>query len=118
MSEADGTLAWLQAWYRGHCNSEWEHGYGVHIGTLDNPGWSVDIDLRDTELEGLSADLVKIERSDDDWVHYRVHDRKLIGCGGPGNLTEILEAFRRIVTEHTGPTQGLVSPAAPTPPSP
>jgi hypothetical protein len=31
----------LTDWYSRQCNGEWEHGYGFHIGTLDNPGASL-----------------------------------------------------------------------------
>jgi hypothetical protein len=44
-------LARLQAWYRAQCDGDWEHQHGVHIGTLDNPGWDVRIDLAGTYLE-------------------------------------------------------------------
>ena len=40
---------WLQQWYYGHCNGDWEHGSGIHIDTLDNPGWSITINLEDTD---------------------------------------------------------------------
>ena len=36
----DDSLNWLMQWYLGECNNDWEHTYGVEIGTLDNPGWS------------------------------------------------------------------------------
>ena len=35
----------LQAWYAAQCNGKWEHTYGIAIGTLDNPGWSLSVDL-------------------------------------------------------------------------
>jgi Immunity protein 53 len=35
----------LEKWYRARCNGDWEHQWGVEIGTLDNPGWRVHIDL-------------------------------------------------------------------------
>jgi len=38
----------LEDWYASVCDGDWEHTYGVKIGTLDNPGWTVDIDLRQT----------------------------------------------------------------------
>jgi hypothetical protein len=28
----------LEAWYASRCDGEWEHGYGISIETLDNPG--------------------------------------------------------------------------------
>ncbi len=40
----------LQAWYLAQCDGEWEHGFGPTISTLDNPGWSVKVDLKGTEL--------------------------------------------------------------------
>jgi hypothetical protein len=39
----------LQMWYLGQCDGSWEHQFGVRIETLDNPGWSVTIDLDGTE---------------------------------------------------------------------
>lgn len=42
------TLQELQRWYRSQCNGDWEHSYGVKIDTLDNPGWSVTVELADT----------------------------------------------------------------------
>jgi hypothetical protein len=29
----------LQQWYLAQCDGDWEHEWGVQIGTLDNPGW-------------------------------------------------------------------------------
>jgi hypothetical protein len=34
----DDLLRWLQDWHAGQCDGDWEHSYGVDIGTLDNPG--------------------------------------------------------------------------------
>ena len=33
------SLSALENWYAGQCNGVWEHGCGVRIDTLDNPGW-------------------------------------------------------------------------------
>lgn len=38
----------IQAWYAELCNGDWEHGYGVHVETMDNPGWSLRINLSET----------------------------------------------------------------------
>ncbi len=103
LSDCGNTLSWLQAWYFRHCDGEWEHGCGVEIGTIDNPGWGVDIDLRDTELEGLIIEPVEIERSDTDWMVFWVKDRKFSGRGGPSNLLEILETFRAIAGRRADP---------------
>ena len=98
MSANQGTLGRLQAWYRAQCDGDWEHSYGVKIETLDNPGWLVTIDLTDTPWERLSQPREVIRRSDADWVQSEVVEGKFIGCGGVGNLGEVLELFLGIVT--------------------
>src|SRR5689334_4419473 len=83
----------LENWYARQCNGEWEHSWGVTITTLDNPGWSVTIDLRDTRRQGASLDWVKIQRTQDDWIIYRITDDRFeIHCG-PKNLSEAVEWF-------------------------
>lgn len=44
-------LAWLLEWFAAQCDGDWEHEYGIRIGTLDNPGWRIRISLIGTELE-------------------------------------------------------------------
>jgi len=92
-------LSRLECWYRAQCNGDWEHTYGVNIGTLDNPGWSVAIDLHGTPLAmrpfpdhryGVGNDA---EPSGEDWVECKVEAEKFIGHGGPFKLQEIVEAF-------------------------
>ena len=51
-------INWLQDWYKNQCNDEWEHDYGITIGTLDNPGWDVKIDLIGTSLEGFEILII------------------------------------------------------------
>ena len=31
-------------WYLSQCNGDWEHAYGVKIDTLDNPGWTLEVE--------------------------------------------------------------------------
>jgi hypothetical protein len=45
----DNNFLWLLKWYKSHCNGDWEHGRGIHLDTIDNPGWSLSINLEDTE---------------------------------------------------------------------
>jgi hypothetical protein len=46
-------LARLSSWYLAQCDGDWEHDSGVHIDTLDNPGWMVDINLVGTPMEAV-----------------------------------------------------------------
>ena len=85
----------LQDWYLRHCDGDWEHMYGVQIGTLDNPGWSVDIDLAETELEDKSfAPIRRNSESDTNWVVAAVREKKFEARGGPKNLREMLVTFQ------------------------
>ncbi|MBN3524651.1 immunity 53 family protein [Paenibacillus apiarius] len=89
------TLKWLQNWYYQNCNGDWEHSYGVKIDTVDNPGWSVEINLADTYLENEHFDSIEDERDDQDWFYCIVRDGVFQGAGGAMNLEEILNCFRQ-----------------------
>jgi hypothetical protein len=93
-STTDTDLEWLQCWYSGQCNGDWEHQYGVEISNIDNPGWAVKIDLTDTALEGRHFERVEIENSDDDWLRCWVDDNRFEGAGGARNLGAIVRVFR------------------------
>lgn len=88
-------LLQLQEWYESQCNGDWEHSYGISIGTLDNPGWLVEIDLTETSQYGVH--FVELQRGDcerdSDWISCKVTDSKFTGTGGARNLEEILDAF-------------------------
>lgn len=86
---------WLQRWYADHTDGDWEHSNGVEIGTLDNPGWSLKVDIAESELSGRAFDGVTVERSEHDWLHARVREGKFEAFGGPGNLPEMLACFQR-----------------------
>ena len=85
------TLARLEAWYRRQCNGDWEHLYGVTIETLDNPGWSVTVDLTGTKLERVP--YTPLSPSENDGIECRVARGKWKGTGGPLKLNQLLEAF-------------------------
>lgn len=87
------TLAELEQWYSENCDGDWEHEWGVRIGTLDNPGWSVDIHLEGTVLENVAFGELKAEKSHSDWYVCRVENNVFVGHGGARNLHEILTAF-------------------------
>lgn len=86
-------LADLRKWYESQCNEDWEHQYGVTIGTLDNPGWTVTIDLVNTDLGGREFEEAKDLEPERDWIRCWVEDTKFHGAGGPQKLEEILRIF-------------------------
>jgi hypothetical protein len=89
------SLSELERWYAGQCNGEWEHGSGVRIDTLDNPGWRVRISLRDTKKESSGLKRIRIDRTDIDWIQYWVEKHEFHIACGPTNLSEAVEIFVR-----------------------
>jgi Immunity protein 53 len=83
----------LEAWYATHCNGEWEHHHGVRIDTLDNPGWSVTIDLAGTPLAEVPFSEVKELNAETDWLRCVVREQRFEGHGGPAMLRRILGIF-------------------------
>src|SRR5579859_3791897 len=87
------SLTRLQAWYFNQCDGDWEHQFGVKIDTLDNPGWSLHIDLSHTSLNGREFQPIKIERSENDWVFASRTATKFELACGPVNLEEGVALF-------------------------
>jgi hypothetical protein len=86
-------LRGLQEWYASQCDGDWEHGWGVRIGTLDNPGWTVQINLAETELEGVPYTEISDLTPERDWVRTWVEGTEFHGVGGPHMLAVILRQF-------------------------
>jgi len=87
------TVSALEKWYLARCNGNWEHQYGVRICTLDNPGCRMRIDLQGTGAESRDLDWQKIERSEHDWITYRVTQAQFEAAMGPTNLEECIQLF-------------------------
>jgi len=84
----------LQEWYSAQCNGDWEHSYGVSIGTLDNPGWSLEVDLAETALADKPfAPLKRNYEHESDWLTCSLRDGKFMGWCGPYKLEEMIEVF-------------------------
>lgn len=92
-------LTWLAAWYERHCDGEWEHEYGVTIETLDNPGWSLRIELTGTSLENIPFTEERIEELDL-WVRYWKDDGEHVfnAVGSPQTLPAMISRFRQWVS--------------------
>ncbi|MCK2003888.1 immunity 53 family protein [[Brevibacterium] frigoritolerans] len=91
------TLKWLESWFMQNCDGEWEHSNGIKVLTLDNPGWSIEIDLEGTDFEEKFFKDFRVENSDEDWIYCKVRDNKFLGYGGVNNLKDILDVFKKWV---------------------
>ena len=84
----------LIQWFASHCDGEWEHTDGIRIETLDNPGWSVRIDLEGTDLEHRTfAPLEENYEHDLTWIRCWVKDMTFHAACGPRQLQRVLQVF-------------------------
>ncbi|MBC7148140.1 MAG: immunity 53 family protein [Rhizobium sp.] len=83
----------LCAWYELQCVDDWHEDHGIKIGTLDNPGWSMKIDLEGTALCERPFQEIQIERTDRDWVFARKDGSTFEAFGGPMALDEMIKIF-------------------------
>lgn len=93
-------VKWLESWYKLNCDGDWEHSYGVKIETIDNPGWSVKIDLVNTLLENVHIEYSLIESSETDWYGYSIKNSTFNAAGDPTKLLFLIELFKSIVEEY------------------
>lgn len=95
-------FGWASALVSRQLRWHWEHEYRVEIGTLDNPGWSLEIHVEGTVLAG-----VPFERS-------RSSARKTIGCTAGSacrtGLTPLASRRGFLVWAHDGPDSEGLSP--------
>ncbi len=105
MSDA---LSWLSEWYLAQCDSNWEHGHGITIETLDNPGWMLTVDLAGTALGKLPDQVVSrggIPPSAENgnvagsrrWHDAQVSNGRFTGACDPLGLGELVLVFRDFV---------------------
>jgi hypothetical protein len=60
---------------------------------LDNPGWTVTIDLDDTPLRDQPFTVVERTSDGREWISCRVEGSQFRGAGGPHMLGAIIEEF-------------------------
>ncbi|MFD6444967.1 immunity 53 family protein [Promicromonospora sp. NPDC060204] len=82
----------LQDWYALMSDGDWEHEFGVSVDTIDNPGWTVSIDLERTPLEGRGCD-VEMEYADGEWLHIVCDGKRFKAACGPRSLDRAIATF-------------------------
>jgi hypothetical protein len=61
---------------------------------LDNPGWSIRIDLVGTPLEGRRLDYAVLDEAEPAWVHFWSDGERFEAATGPTGLVSALGRFR------------------------
>jgi hypothetical protein len=92
-------VEWLQFWLTKLANGDWEHGHGIRISSLDNPGWCIEIDLSDTGLEKKSFEMIKFDHGESDWMTCRVVGEQFQAYGDARKLEIILKIFANWASE-------------------
>src|SRR5258708_5865496 len=88
------SLERLTDWYAAHCDGDWEHQQGIQIDTLDNPGWSLTINLSGTELENTPFATLEEKYSDDaDWLRCWREGTDFRAACGSRRLTDVIDHF-------------------------
>jgi len=88
------TLEKLEDWYHAQCNGVWEHSYGIAITTLDNPGWRLRVDVRETSLaQRPFAELKRDYDHSTDWLICNLQDGEFRGACGPRQLVTMIQVF-------------------------
>jgi hypothetical protein len=91
----DDPLGWLMSWYAAQCDGEWEHSYTIRVSSLDNPGWSLEVDLFDTPLQGRPFSTVERDLVDDvSWSRCWTEGERFRAACGPFDLKEVIAIFR------------------------
>ena len=93
-------LKFLQDWYTSQCDGDWEHTYGITITTLDNPGWSITIDLENTGFEENYINE-NVDLSKNDWYSITNTNKQLIASCDSNKLNFMLEKIRNVLTKPT-----------------
>jgi hypothetical protein len=104
-------IEWFMDWYLSNCNDDWEHQYGVKIDTLDNPGWTLTVDLSGTALADraftrIDHDMMNADQglvSDASWWSCRIENHQFCAACGPKDLVSVLAIFRAWVSETPSP---------------
>jgi Immunity protein 53 len=90
-------LEWLESWYQQQCNGEWEHSHGVHLETLERPGWQLTINLTGTSAENMPPQRLSFDSSGGDWIACSLSPGRFEGAGDPRKLEQIIGIFRKWV---------------------
>ncbi len=93
----DENIKWLLKWLESQYKGSWQGQSVVSLGTLDNPGWILKINIDQTMQQNQAFSEIIIDRTDCDWVQCLVRDGGFLGAGGGYNLPEIVQIFRNWV---------------------
>lgn len=108
-------LSRLNAWFIDHCDDDWEHGQGIELESLDDPGWWLRVALLGTELEEAPFERISVGEEEGHrpfgvplseqrpWYRCEVRDGLFEAMRDPTNLRTILRIFLEFAARHAEP---------------
>jgi hypothetical protein len=92
------------AWYKSHCDGDWEHSFGIDIKSMDNPGFWITIDLAETECSEMSLEVTDngFEQQYSDsppsiWYKYWIEESKFICYCSTDAFEVVFDDFMKLV---------------------
>ena len=82
-------------WYSRQCNGEYEHQHGFKIGSIDNPGVYLRVDLNGTSLQESKFSTIEYKYdSETEWIAcQKTADNFFDGCCAPAMSERLIEIF-------------------------
>lgn len=93
-------LDWVQDWFTNQCDGMWEHGYGVRVNMISEPGWHVRIELRNTPWAEKKTELVREKLPTGEIVYYEVKNGYFEAKGGISTLEILLNIFKKWIEKN------------------
>lgn len=97
----DEDLNWVVQWYYSLYIEDKLSDFNLKISTLDNPGWTIKINIQGTEEKKFED--IFFERSEHDWLACTKKEGVIEGYCGPFNFPELLLILRRWGEGSTAP---------------
>jgi Immunity protein 53 len=92
----ENIFKWLNDWYIKNCDGDWEHYYGIKIETIDNPGWTIEIDTEGSLYELQNIPWTFFEKCSSDWYGYKVEEKKFEASGDHTKLEFLINLFKEL----------------------
>jgi hypothetical protein len=91
-------IKWLQNWYLSRCDGDWEHENSIKIHTVDNPGWSIKIDIDENDIKN-AIPWKLFENSPNDWFGYKIENSYFKAAGDATKLEFLLQLFKDFIEQ-------------------
>ncbi len=90
----DNNLLWLIDWYAHQYGNNLPHQVGIKIKNIDNPGWSITINIQDIDLKDKEFQEIRVDRTENDWFFCKIENGFFQVYCGTFNFDEALQTFR------------------------